>query len=88
MKQDDDPTNERILVAICAALFALVIILVAPLFLLGWGVCEALREIVKAVRRAYSSLSRLGEQTVKRTLKRKLPQSANATRRKHNVRQR
>ena len=57
MKQDDDPTNERILVAICAGLLGLATILVAPLFLLGWGVCLALREIVKAVRRAYSSLS-------------------------------
>jgi hypothetical protein len=57
MKRGVVHTSVKILAVIYAGLLGLATILVAPLFLLGWGACEALREIVKAVRRAYSSLS-------------------------------
>lgn len=77
----------RILAVTYAALLSLVIILAVPLSLPVWLAWLALSEIAKVVRLVYSYLSALGEQVVKRTLNGKLPQSANATRRKHNVRQ-
>ena len=80
-------TSVKMLAVIYAGLLGLATVLAAPLFLLGWGVCAVLRGIVRVVRRVFSYLSALGEQLVKRMLNGKLPQSANATRRKHNVRQ-
>ena len=78
----------RILAVTYALLFVLVIILAVPLSLLVWPVCLALSGIARGAQLVFFYLFEHGAQVVKRTLKEKLPQSANATRRKHNVRQR
>ena len=87
MKEAVVHTSVKILAVIYAVLLSLVIILAAPASLLAWVVCLVLSEIVRVSRLVYFWLSALGEQVVRRTLNEKLPQSANATRRKHNVRQ-
>ena len=70
-----------------ALLLSLVIILAVPVSLLVWVVCLVLSEIVKVSQLVYCWLSALGALVAKQMLNGKLPQSANATRRKHNVRQ-
>lgn len=87
MKEAVVRMSVKTLVVTYALLLSLVIILAAPASLLVWGVCLVLSEIVRVSRLVYFWLSALGEQVVRQTLNEKLPQSANATRRKHNVRQ-
>jgi hypothetical protein len=66
MRQGVVHTSVKILAVIYAGLLGLATILAAPLFLLGWQVCEALKGIVRVVRRVFSSLSKLGERIAKR----------------------
>jgi len=87
MKEAVVRMSVRILVVTYALLFVLVIILAVLVSLLVWVVCLVLSEIVRVSQLVYYCLCALGAQVQKRTLKEKLPQSANATRRKHNVRQ-
>ena len=87
MKEAVVHTSVKILVVIYAVLLSLVIILAAPVSLLVWGVCLALNEIVKVGRLVSFYLLGGGALAARQMLNGKLPQSANATRRKHNVRQ-
>ena len=87
MKQEDGPTNAQILAATYGVLLGLATIPAVLAFLLAWVGCLGLSEIAKVDLPACSSHCKHGAQVQKRTLKEKLPQSANATRRKHNVRQ-
>jgi hypothetical protein len=87
MKQGDGPTNAQILAATYGVLLGLATIPAVLAFLLAWVACLGLSEIAKVDLPACSCRYEHGAQVQKRTLKEKLPQSANATRRKHNVRQ-
>ena len=78
----------KILVVIYAVLLSLVIILGVPASLLVWVTCLALNEIVKVGQLVSFYLLGGGALVARQMLNGKLPQSANAIRRKHNVSQR
>ena len=77
----------KILAVIYGVLLSLVIILAVPLSLLVWLVCVALNETARVARLVFYFPLELGELAVRQMLGRKLPQSANETRRKHELRQ-
>ena len=87
MKEAVVRMSVKTLVVTYALLLSLVIILAVPVSLLVWVVCLVLSEIVKVGQLVYYCLCALGALVAKQMLNGKLPQSANATRRKHNVRQ-